>query len=163
MYEKGTQFSIPIDYLRFEKKMMKMIELSNYNHEIKLIDLLNTELLEIALLGLMECAKNLTVLEPFINSSSLSRPQKRLKMDFEKNGYLQDLARNNQRKLRAEKKKYLVLVEKACKEPIYKDFLAKLEKSITEFKKGMYSQKTAQMNETKKDVEINQHAKRLHL
>ena len=103
MYEKGTQFSLPIDYLRFEKKILKMIELANYNHEIKLIDLVNPELLEIALLGLSECARNLTVLEPFINISTLSRPQKRLKIDFEKNGYLQDLAKNNQRKLRAEK------------------------------------------------------------
>ena len=133
VYDKGKQYGLNYDVLRFEKKLKKM-ECFGY---IKLDDLTSFEIIERASNALLETAKALIVSEPYINKSKLTKPQKRLVYDWSNPNYLEHLASTNLRKLKNERTKYKQIVGKNCTKNLFNNFIFNLKTYLIEYQKDV--------------------------
>jgi hypothetical protein len=129
VYDKGIQYLIDKDLLRFEKKYRRMRDLGL----VTLHDLTKPHFLEKAINALQDVASGLVVSEPHIKKTTLSKPKKRLVIDWENPIYLRDLAKNNPRKFRYEREKYKNIVKQFCKKSIYQDFENKLHSYLANY------------------------------
>jgi hypothetical protein len=133
VYDKGKQYALGYDVLRFEKKLKKM-ESFGY---ITLSDLTRLEIIERASNVLLETAKALIVSEPNINKSKLTKPQKRLIYDWSNPNYLENLAKKNLRKLKYERTKYKQIVAKNCTKNLFNNLIFNLETYLIEYQKDV--------------------------
>lgn len=133
VYDKGKQYGLNYDVLRFEKKLKKM---ACFGY-VKLEDLTSHEIIERASNALLETANALIVSEPYINKSKLTKPQKRLVSDWSNPNYLEHLASTNLRKLKHERTKYKQMVAKKCTKNLFDEFIFNLKTYLFEYQKDV--------------------------
>ena len=148
VYDKGFHYKLDYNVLRFEKKLRKMESFGF----VKLKDLLRLDIIERASNALLETAKALIVSEPHINKSKLTKPQKRLVIDWSNPNYLENLAKSNLRKLKHERTKYKQIVAKNCTTILFNDFIFNLKLYFTEYQKDVPENVSYSAENTKKIV-----------
>lgn len=128
-YDKSLQYQLSNDVFRFEKKLKKMESFGF----VTLQDLTKYENVEKAKIALKSVALDLIVSEPNIKKTNLSKPQKRLVINWENPNYLEKLAKTNPKKLKYERLKYRQIVAKHCTKSIFQDFINNLEVYLSNY------------------------------